>query len=239
MPETTYSPLKAKEAPHPVQGLLRLIPLAQVFADALDLLFPPRCVHCGRVDTAWCMHCQRQLDVLPTPLLPSHASVLAGCAAMGVHQGQWQEVVHALKYENTRALADPVGRRLANCVQALGWTFDLVLPVPIGAERLKERGYNQAGLIAQACARVCDVRYEAHALRRTRETRSQVGLGGQGRKENIAGAFVADGELARGQSCLVIDDVYTTGATLTACAEALLAAGATSVRALTVTVAHD
>jgi ComF family protein len=119
-------------------------------------------------------------------------------------------------------------------VESLGWTVDLVVPVPLGMRRLKERGYNQVGLIARPLALAMRLAYAPSALCRVRETRSQVGLTRAERHDNVHGAFQAAQRLVNGRKVLLMDDVATTGATLASCAEALCASGAQDVFALTV-----
>jgi ComF family protein len=212
--------------------------VAALLQDVLYLVFPARCAGCGRVDSEWCSRCQQETAHNFPIFNLHHQATLDGCAASGKHQGKLQEAVQALKYANSRSLAQPFALRLRDCLATLSWTFDMIIPVPIGTARLKERGYNQAGLIAAALAQAVDVAYLPHLIWRARETRSQVGLTAAERYENVAGAFSADPGLA-GRSILLVDDVYTTGATLAACAEAARAAGALQVYALTVTTAQS
>lgn len=108
-----------------------------------------------------------------------------------------------------------------------------MVPVPLGKQRMKERGYNQVGLLAMPLAAIQGWRYSPQVLVRMRETRSQVGLSPMERKENISGAFRAVPVLAAGKVILLVDDVVTTGATLGACSEALIKAGAKHIYALT------
>jgi ComF family protein len=103
----------------------------------------------------------------------------------------------------------------------------------LGKRRLQERGYNQVGLIAMPLAALNRWRYAPRALCRVRETKSQVGLSAVERRENMQGAFRADSRPVGGRVILLLDDVATTSATLSACAEALLSAGAKAVFALT------
>jgi ComF family protein len=98
---------------------------------------------------------------------------------------------------------------------------------------MKERGYNQVGLLARPLAGLQGWRYLPQVLVRTRETRTQVGLSPLERKENISGAFRAEPILAAGKDILLVDDVVTTGATLAACSDALIKAGARNIYALT------
>jgi ComF family protein len=149
-----------------------------------------------------------------------------------------QDAVHALKYENGRQLAPVLGARLAYCLSLLGWPLDVVIPVPLSAERMKTRGYNQAGLLAQAVALETGLTYLPNGLVRIRDTQSQVGLDHLQRRDNVSGAFRAPAHTLEGLSILLIDDVCTTGATLEACAQAALDAGARCAYSLTVTAAQ-
>jgi ComF family protein len=150
-----------------------------------------------------------------------------------VFEGPIRHALHTLKYRRNVALGDALAQHLAEYVGTLGWPVDLVVPVPLGKERMKERGYNQVALVAKPLAITYQWRYAPRALTRTRETKSQVGLSAVERKENVSGAFRADEALALGATILLMDDVATTGATLAACATALLDAGARSIYGLT------
>lgn len=206
---------------------------------ALDLIFPPRCAGCGRVDTHWCDRCQHDLERTPPPRHVHPLEPLSGMASTGVHDGKIQQAIWSLKYENARALAVPLGERLAACLTELDWAVDVIAPVPMHASRLAERGYNQAQLLAEQVARQTALPWAADAVRRWRSTPSQVGLGRVERLENVKDAFEADPSQVQNRAILLIDDVYTTGATLSTCAEALLQAGATAVYGLTVSVARQ
>ncbi|MEN8240689.1 MAG: phosphoribosyltransferase family protein [Chloroflexota bacterium] len=111
--------------------------------------------------------------------------------------------------------------------------LDMIVPVPLGPKRLKERGYNQAYLLAEAYANRLAIECNQHALRRIRETRTQVGLSIVQRQQNVTGAFKAESKEVSGKRVLLIDDILTTGATLNACAVALKQAGADRVFSLT------
>ena len=205
----------------------------------VDLLFPPRCAGCGRVDTRWCMQCQQEIDAIdfPASSTPFDAPALTMIAATGQHEGILQRAVWALKFENERHIAGILGTRLSRRLQALDWPIDMIIPVPLHTKRLNERGYNQSQLIGEHLANIQERPLFPEAIIRTLETHTQVGLNAQQRKENMKGAFVADETLVNGKTVLLIDDVYTTGATLNACAEAALTAGAVKVYGMTVTMA--
>ncbi len=119
-------------------------------------------------------------------------------------------------------------------VQKLNWNIDLALPVPLGKQRMKERGYNQVSTFARPLALAMGWRFSPSALKRVKETRSQVELSAVERMENVKDAFVADRRRVDGQTVLVVDDVSTTGATLNSCAESLIRGGAKAVYALTI-----
>lgn len=119
-------------------------------------------------------------------------------------------------------------------VRSLQWPVDIMIPVPLGKKRLKERGYNQVGLVARPLAYQIGLRYEPEALWKTRETRSQVGLNVSQRRDNVNNAYQANPDIVKRKSVLIMDDVATTGSTISACTEALLSAGAQEVYVLTI-----
>jgi ComF family protein len=219
-------------------GLFSSTWLHAAAANAIDLVFPPRCAGCGRVGFSWCERCVLDTQAQAPLLQHSHFLALTAVAATGSHTGKLREAVQALKYDNVRALARFMAVRMAYALQHLDWEYDVILPVPMGSARLRERRYNQAGLIAAALAREVNVAVQPSLLWRIRETRSQVGLSADERLLNVAKAFAAHPTLLTNQSILLIDDVYTTGATLNACAEALRVVGVREVYALTVTAAQ-
>jgi len=122
---------------------------------------------------------------------------------------------------------------MAQDVRKLNWPIDIVVPIPLSDKRRKERGYNQVALVAMPLADSLKWLYKPQALKRVRETRSQVGLSLEERRVNVTNAFQADAGLVRDKSVLLMDDVATTGATLSAAASALSVAGAKKVYALT------
>lgn len=127
-------------------------------------------------------------------------------------------------------------------VTSLDWNVDMLIPVPLGKARLKERGYNQVALVARPLAYELGVEYAPRGLTKIRETRSQVGLNASQRKENVREAYQADPSVVTRKSILLMDDVATTGSTVSACTDALLSAGASEVYALTIARAlshHD
>lgn len=130
-------------------------------------------------------------------------------------------------------MGDALAAHMLPFVENLNWKIDLLIPIPLGKQRLKERGYNQVAMIAKPLALALKIQYAPQGLARRKETRSQVGLSKQERRENIYQAF-QPWQGVNGKNVLVFDDVSTTGATLSSSADALLSAGASEVYALTV-----
>lgn len=146
-----------------------------------------------------------------------------------------RESIHRFKYRRERARGDYLGSLLAESLRrglgTEGVTTDLVVPLPLHPRRERERGFNQAAVLATPVARVLGAPVLA-ALERTTETRSQVGLGFEARRRNVRQAFRCVAHDLNGLHVLLIDDVVTTGATFEAAARALLGAGAARVDGL-------
>ena len=198
----------------------------------LDLLFPPRCAGCGRGGKWFCSQCQAEIMRVPSGL-PVPAP-LAGLWIAGFHIHPLDHAIHALKYRGKRRLAEPLGLLLAETYRRearFRLPPDALLPVPLHKRRVAERGYNQSALLARVVSRELGLPLVEDALTRARDTPQQVGLSGGQRRKNVAGAFVCQSghPLIAGRRLVLLDDVCTTGATMTACAEALLAAGAREV----------
>lgn len=141
--------------------------------------------------------------------------------------------MHHLKYRRRAELAEPLGKLMAAYWTQHPMPVDVVVPVPLHAARLRERGYNQAALLAREMARRAGLAIDEQTLVRQRATSPQVDLNARQRKENVDGAFRCSSNALAGKQVLLIDDVCTTGATLEACAVALYQGGARSVQALT------
>jgi ComF family protein len=140
--------------------------------------------------------------------------------------------VRAIKYGHNFFLARHLTGMLLSAMEGCDWQVDLITAVPLSPRHERSRGYNQAALLAQPLADLLKLPYLGKAIRRSRETRSQVNLNLAERQLNVSGAFSANPDLVRGRRVLIVDDVYTTGATLNECARALKDSGAKEVYAL-------
>lgn len=217
----------------------------------LDLFFPPYCVACGKNGAWLCAACVQQARMLRAPLCAhcgvplrsarqcplcdASSSHLSGLRSLTWHRYPLREAVHALKYNGARVLAEPLADLLAAYWQENPLPASLLVPVPLHSARLRQRGYNQSALLARALAKRIALPVSSQALQRGRATVSQVGLSREQRWSNVWGAFQSLGDEVTGRAILLIDDVCTTGATLEACAHALLKGGASQVWALTLT----
>lgn len=164
----------------------------------------------------------------------SRVEWLDDAAAFGLYRVPLEKAIKRLKYARDIALGDTLSKLLFDVCSEKGIQPDLVVPVPLALKRPKTRGYNQAALLARPLAWMLGRPYVPLAVRRIRETASQVGLSIQERKENMNGAFQAQRRLAAGKQILIVDDVLTTGATLDAVAMSLKMAGAAKVVGLVV-----
>ncbi len=212
----------------------------------LDLAFPASCPGCGREGAPLCAACLPALDArltLPggTPIglpadLPAPLLQLEWCAPFA---GPVRAALHHLKYAGERRLAEPLGAAVARRWARVGSGAEIVVPVPVHAERERRRGFDQAALIAEVAAGRLRLPV-ARALERGRATVAQFELGRDERAANVAGAFrlrspeAAVSRVIVGRWVLLVDDVVTTGATLAACAVALERAGAHAVSAIAV-----
>jgi len=153
-----------------------------------------------------------------------------------------QNGLHSMKYRRNMGFGEAIALQMMEFICSLQWHVEILIPVPLGKTRLKERGYNQVGLVAQPLAYHMGWRYAPTALWKTRETRSQVGLNISQRRENVHNAYQANPEIVRRKSILLMDDVATTGSTISASTAALLSAGAQEVNVVTIARAlshHD
>ncbi len=214
----------------------------------LDLFFPPRCPGCGRVGFTFCARCQARIEPPTAPACircghPTDAeqlcptcretpSSLDRIASSAIFAHPLRDAIHELKYNDGRSLARPLGARMAAAWRQGNFAADVIIPVPLHAERLAERGYNQSALLARIVSREVGVPIDEAALVRAKATQQQAMLKAVERRENVRDAFACRGDVS-GKRVVLVDDVCTTGSTLEACAAALRDSGAASVWAFT------
>jgi predicted amidophosphoribosyltransferase len=224
---------------------------AEALAGVERWLLPPACLLCQapvparQGDALVCELCRSRWEPVSSPLCERCGQPAFGdlecrlCAAWGpgldrVRSAVWlrggaREAVHRLKYEGWWRVAWALAASMRGLEPLTGQVC--LIPVPLGARRLRSRGYNQSERIAVALGELTGRPVRKHCLARRRETRTQTALTPEGRQANVAGAFAAEG--VAGLACTLVDDVFTTGATLAEAAAALSAAGAARVEAVT------
>ena len=226
--------------------------------DLLDFIYPPFCGTCGlplkdeeknicrncwqtltTIKAPFCQRCGLPLDSagLLCPVCRVRQRRFSFARSLGPFDERFQKVIHLLKYRHRKSLAEPLARMLASSLRQERRfdAMEAILPVPLHAVKARSRGYNQSELIAAHLARRTGLRLLKGTLRRTRNTPSQSGLGLARREINVRGAFgVKDRQTISGKRLILVDDVLTTGATVDACVEVLLQAGAEEVCVLTV-----
>ena len=217
----------------------------------LDLLFPLRCIECGKEGSLICAACYNRLPWILPPVCPfcgvgkpldtpcnncpGFETCIDGIRSPFRFEGTIRSAVHQLKYRNLRAIAIPLATMMADFAKENELPYDIIIPVPLHRKRLRERGYNQSELLAKEFGKLIAVQIEKDCLIRHRHTPAQaIAKSIQERHYNLAEAFLCNDECVRGKNVLLIDDVATSGATLDACAKALKSAGAVSVWGLTV-----
>lgn len=225
---TAFFPDQCRLCERPLEGYTP----APVCADCLDSLAADdpssACARCGQALVSQtsetpigCVYCNR--------VPPSFDAA----AAFGVYDGNLRRLIHLFKYEKMLPLAQPLAFRMTRRLGAFDG-FDVVVPVPLHWHKRWSRGFNQSAVLARHVAKSSGAEYSPRALRRIRPTAVQAGLSDSERVKNIRGAFASRSSACLGgRRVLLVDDVMTTGATLSAAAGALKEAGASYVGALT------
>lgn len=215
----------------------------------LDLLIPPTCGGCGGGGVSWCEACQEKVEIISPPICEmcggniqtqglcldcyQRPHTTKAIRSWAFFNGPLRNAIHKLKYGRDISLGIVMARPIIDLFSTLRWEIDIISPVPLGVARMNERGYNQSVLLARPLAMSTGIKFRPQALKRVRETTSQVGLAVKQRHENVHDAFRSSRREVEGKSVLVIDDVMTSGATLESCAAALFQSGVRSVYALT------
>ena len=237
--------------------------LGRILNSLLDIIAPHTCQICGRIaDNYLCQDCTQGINLIndgfctvcgiPFISKASFSHVCGACIkkkpkftsarSIGIYEGVLMDAVHKLKYNGKTSLAKPLGMimaeklSLAFCREkhAFHPLASLIVPIPLHKKRLKERGFNQSLLLAREIAKRHNIKMDYLNFKRVRWTEPQINLKGDERLKNVRGAFlVKDAQVFKKMRILLIDDVYTTGATVMECSKVLKKAGAKDVYVLT------
>ncbi|MFC4626579.1 ComF family protein [Daeguia caeni] len=240
-------------------GLRGKIRAREAFRHIANLLFPSACAGCGEIVAmpgTLCPRCWSSLRLIERPYCPvlgipfahDYGDHFLSAEAIADpppfrrlrsavrHDGAAQRMVVSLKFHDRTDLAPWMARWMQRAGEELLADCDVILPVPLHRWRFFRRRFNQSAELARSLARLANKPFVPEALKRIRSTQPQIGLGTRARKRNVDGAFrvpTAEEIHVRGRNVLLIDDVYTTGATVKAATRALLRAGASNVDVLT------
>jgi ComF family protein len=206
------------------------------------------CAGCGAKGVRWCLDCQKKTHLIQgklcekcgEPLHTDRRDLCLRCSTAEIYFNQLrsyaiyreplQTAVQQFKYKRNIGLGEIFAGKLAAVVSLAGWQVDLIFPVPLAKSRLRDRGYNQAMILARPLGWILQKPVKNDVLTRIKDTRPQVGLSLTERETNLARAIeVQDIEIAAGRNILIVDDVITTGSTMNACAKSLHEAGAGSI----------
>ena len=192
---------------------------------------PPLCTLCG------VPFLSREIENHPCGACLTRGTYFTMARAVGYYEGPLREAIHRWKYEEKSYLTLFFGEKLAEgfCRYWDPQSFDLIIPVPLHSKRLRERGFNQALLLVKELSRRTQIPYSKRLLQKRILTPPQVNLSGGEREKGVRGSFhIQRDEEIEGKSILLVDDVYTTGATVNECSKVLLKAGAERVDVLTI-----
>lgn len=203
----------------------------------LKLLFPPKCMLCGmplRENEEICGDCRQKVLLNTAPPRMEKGAFFEKAAAGLWYETHVRNAVHGLKYREKQNYARPLARVMTYAYQhKIGEECDLIAFVPTNPSTLRKRGYDQAQLLAEALSEMLDIPW-VQALEKTRETQPMHGLKPDARRANVLGAYrvCCQADLLRGKRVLLVDDILTTGSTLSECARMLKAAGTLRVYGL-------
>jgi len=202
----------------------------------LDLLFPPKCVFCRDIllqkGAHFCSTCADTLPFCPDESVSQAGDFYVNCVTPLFYDKQVRDSVHRYKFQNAQGYRRTYGALMAACIEEyLADPYDLITWAPVSKKRLRKRGYDQAEILAKEVARYLD-KLCVPTLQKVRHAPPQSSLSGgrDARKVNIADAYmVPDPTVLAGKRVLLVDDVLTTGSTLSECARMLLLAGADEI----------
>jgi ComF family protein len=222
------------------------IPIYQSLWKFIDFVFPPTCVGCGKFGEMICADCvdhikiiesisgNGQLSQIQNSLDVNNFQNLDNLFSFAYYTPPISSAIKKLKYKRDIGISNLLAKFLVELYNKNKMDIDMVIPVPLNKNKIKERGFNQSYFLALPFSMTIQKPINKQSLRRFKDTPSQVGLNRQERFSNVSDAFRADPSLVQDKNILLIDDVATTGATMEACASALKSAGAKDIVGLTV-----
>ena len=209
-----------------------------LFDKLLDLLFPPRCPFCRAIlkehEKNLCSACRKDLPWAPGNAQKQEFRHVEACVSPLYYEGDARRSLLRYKFGGLSVYAPKYAQFMRGCIEANGIVFDMITWTPLGKKRLRKRGYDQAKLLALELSASME-KPCAQLLVKTTDNPPQSGSGSaEKRRANVSGVYrVTDPVLVRDRRVLIVDDIVTTGATLSECAKELKAAGAKSVCAAT------
>lgn len=201
--------------------------LRQAVGWLLDLLYPPACAHCQRIGAAWCESCRGRLDSLGGSGLVRELTPNVQAVAAHKYDGLIRDAVLAFKFQRAITLAETLAAHIAATITAASLPHSVIVPSPSHPDRVRWRGYDHIALLAESVANRTGLPY-VYALKRTAWRGPQVGRDAAERRRAVQGVFAFCSDRVPA-SVILVDDVITTGATMTACADALFRAGVANV----------
>jgi competence protein ComFC len=221
----------------------------------LDFIYPAECISCNKPlseeNRKICQDCWKAIPLLTKDhslYQETRARLLAeGCIGDLVScfafekEGPFQHIAHALKYKEYRSFGVEMGMRIGELLQEWNIETDIIIPIPLHRIKHRERGYNQSECITEGIASIIRKPVIVDAVRRIRQTQTQTKLSLDKRKQNMKDAFQTlpgASKMIFGKTCLLVDDVITTGATTNSCAKEILAAGAKFIIAASAALAQ-
>ena len=230
-----------------------------IISSLIHLIYPNKCPICGEIlekDSILCKSCLSGLKKLSPPFCPicsvpfpdGESHICEAClrrrpyfesiSSAYIYEGTASKAIHLFKFQRKKSVGRAIGMLLSEF--ASNWWKGIskkdieyvVVPVPLGKRRLRERGFNQSLTIARYVSKGLNLAIDYLSLRRIKETEQQSVLGTEERKRNVRNAFEVFGDALKGKGIILVDDVATTGSTLNECAKALRRAGVEEIRCL-------
>ncbi len=203
--------------------------LTNVIKGGIELLFPPLCFNCNEKLTddekVICTKCWFEITLLPDHILSKKhkGENIDHLDSLWLFDETFQKIVHLLKYSNCRTIGLQIGRFMGNYLKESSWAdFEnsVLVPVPLHPAKKRERGYNQAELMAKGISEVTGIAVNTKLVRRVKNTATQTKMNREERIENMKNAFAPQNKI-KSKTVIIIDDVYTTGTTINSVAEVI------------------